>query len=99
MNTERGQAGAPSTQRQIETRRASTGSIAGTGEGDVTVTWSTPFPNDSYTANAIVESDEGGEALRVRRLRSKTATQATFNVVNNAITSRTGIIHATAMAD
>lgn len=85
--------------KQVETARVTTGSVSGTGEADVTVTWATAFPDSNYTCDALVELDEDGEALRVRRMRSKTATQAVFNVVNNALGSRTGTLHATAIAD
>ncbi|MBW3663582.1 MAG: hypothetical protein KY469_10825 [Actinobacteria bacterium] len=79
--------------------RVATGSIGATGEADITVTFPTAFPDTNYTATAIVEIDDPGESLRVRRMRVKTADSCVVNVVNNAITSRTGTLHVIAIHD
>ncbi len=92
-------ASVPGVGSSIRTARVTTGSVPGTSETDVTVTWDTPFADTDYTVVPVVEEDENGESLRVRRLRSKTAGGCVVNVVNNAITSRTGTVHAIGIAD
>jgi len=77
--------------------RQATGSIAGTGQADVTVTWPTAFPDTSYTVVALVEVDDAGDSLTVRRIRSRTAAGCVVNVVNSALTAKTGVLHVMAM--
>lgn len=75
---------------------ASTGQVSGTSEVDVSVTWDRPFPDTDYMAVASVVVDDGGESLRARRIRSLSTTGCVVNVVNNALTSKTGVVHAIA---
>ncbi len=81
------------------TARVTTGSVSSAGEVAVTVTWDEPFPDANYTVAAQVVEDENGESLRVRRIRTVTADGCVVNVVNNALVSRTGTVHAIGIAD
>lgn len=83
----------------IRTARQTTGAVAGTGSADVTVTFSSPFDDTNYTVTASIVENDGGESLRVRRIRTVAAGQVVVNVVNGAITSRTGIVHVIAVHD
>lgn len=77
---------------------ASTGSVPGTGEADVTVSFSRPFPSGATVAvSASVVVDEAGASLEVRRVRSVSPTGCVVNVVNNALISKTGTVHVVAM--
>lgn len=76
---------------------ASTGSIIGAGQADVIVTLDSAMPDTNYRVAPSVTIDEDGESLRVRRVRSKTTTQVVVNVVNNAITSKTGTVEVLAV--
>lgn len=82
---------------EVRGATATTGSVAGTSEADVTVTWDTAFLDTNYTVVAVVVLDEGGESLRVRRIRTLSTTGCVVNVINNAITSKTGTVHAIAV--
>lgn len=77
--------------------RAATGSIAGTGQADITVTWPSPFPDTNYTVVVAVEIDEAGDSLWVRRIRSKTTAGCVVNVANAALMTKTGTLHVMAM--
>lgn len=85
--------------KQIEHGRVTTGSVASLGEADVSLTWPTAFPDTNYTVAASVELDLAGEALRVRRIRTRTTTGCTVNIINNAATAQTGTLHAIAIHD
>lgn len=62
------------------------------------ITWPVAMPDTSYVVVAQVEIDEPGDSLRVRRVRSKTTTSCVVNVVNdNALTAKTGMVHAVAV--
>lgn len=77
--------------------RVPTGSVAGTGQVDVAVTWPTPFPDTAYTVVASIEIDEAGDSLTVRRIRSRTTTGCVINVANAALTAKAGTLHVMAM--
>ena len=83
----------------ISSGRASTGSVATAGSADVTVTISPAMPDTNFTASAQVELDEAGGSLRVLRIRSKTTTTVVVNVINDALTSKTGVVHVMAVHD
>lgn len=85
--------------RVIRSVRASTGDVAGTSQADVTVTWPLPFDDDAYTVHVAVEHDTAGDGLRVRRVRSRTATQVVVNVENTALSAVSGTLHVTAVSD
>lgn len=85
---------------RTETKRVSTGSVAGAGgTASVTVTWDVPFADANYTVAASVERDIVGDDLRIQRIRSQTATACVVAVVNNSLTAQTGTLHAIAIAD
>ncbi len=91
---------APSPQATaVKTAQATTGSIPATASASVAVTWTTPFPDATYTVTASVVNANTGEALRVRRIESVTTTGAVVNVINNALTAQTGTVHAIAVAN
>lgn len=90
---------APSSGPGLRAARASTGSVAGTGQADVTVTFDSAFADTNFTVTASVVEDEASESLRVRRIRSVTAGQVVVNVVNNAIVPRSGTVHVIAVHD
>jgi hypothetical protein len=47
-----------------------------------------------------VELNEAGEgSMRVTRVRSVTTTTVVVNVINNALTSKTGVVHVMAVHD
>lgn len=84
---------------QIQTARASTGSVGAAAEANVTLTWPTGFSDGDYAVTASMMEDDDGEALRVRRIKTKSATGIVVNCVNNGLISHTGTVHAIAVAD
>lgn len=85
--------------RTVRAGRAGTGAVAGTGQSDVTFVWSSPFDDDAYTVHVTVEQDTAGDGLRVRRVRSRTASQVVVNVQNTALGSTSGTLHVIAVHD
>lgn len=73
-----------------------TGSVPGAGQATIAVTWPTAFPDDTYTVVATVEINEAGDSLMARRILSRTATGCSVNVMNSAITAKTGTLHVMA---
>ena len=81
--------------------RQSTGSIPPGTSRNVIVKWKTPFPDDNYTVQALVQDDAvGHNALRVHHVISRTVSAATFRVVNDAgRIARAGVLHVVAIHD
>lgn len=61
------------------------------------MTWPSPFPDTNYSVAALVEIDEAGDSLMVRRIRSKTTTGCVVHVANAALTEKSGTLHVMAM--
>lgn len=81
------------------TVRVDTGSVPGTSNADVTVTWPEEFPSTDYTVVAVVEQDVASDGLRVWRVRSRSTTGVVVNVQNTALTSVAGTLHVIAVHD
>lgn len=85
---------------RFRSARATTGSVAGGGTVDVTVTFATAFADTAYTVQASVEQADAGDTLRVMKVVSRAAGSCVVRVVNtNATTAFTGTVHATAFHD
>lgn len=81
----------------VRSSRVSTGSVAGTGEVDVVVSFDPPFPSGASVAvSASVVVDEPGSSLQARRVRWVTPTGCMVNVANAALTAKTGTVHVVA---
>lgn len=86
--------------KDMRSLRVTTGSVAGGGSVDVTVTWPTPFADSNYTAVASIEEGTAGDSLRVRKVVSRAAGSVTVLVANSdALNARTGIVHVIAIHD
>jgi hypothetical protein len=87
----------------FQTKRVGTGSIAGGGTVTVTVTWDTAFADTNYTVALATESTDSNAtspAIRPDHIRSKTASAITVACTNaDAVTARTGTVHAVAIHD
>lgn len=81
-------------------KRVSTGSIAGTSNGTVTVTWGTAFVDAVYTAVCTVSEGSGAaQTLSVSRIVSQTASAITVPVFNSDGSAHTGTLHCIAVHD
>lgn len=83
-------------------QRVATGAVAAVTAVDVTVTWTLPFADTAYTVTVSIEETAGGvgNSLQVRRIKSKTASAVVVQVFNNeAVTARSGTLHAIAVHD
>lgn len=83
----------------VRTKRVATGGIGGTATATIVVTWDVAFPDANYTVAVTVEQDAAGDGLRIKRVRTRTATQITVAVENTALTSQEGTLHVLARAD
>ncbi len=83
----------------IKTARISTGAIPAVTVVDVTVTWSTAFPNTNYTVSVAVVEPGAGDTIRVLKIVSVLAGSVTFRVNNPTTAPITGTLHVVAIAD
>jgi len=84
----------------IQTTRVSTGSVTGSAQAEVTVTWPQPFPTTNYTVSAVVEEATAAtDTLQVKKIVSKTASDVTLRVVNANASARTGTLHLIGISD
>jgi hypothetical protein len=73
--------------------RVTTGSITGGTRADVVVTLPTGYADTSYNVLATVEdTSAAGTGLRVERIRAKTTTTVTVQVMNDAAGALTGTV-------
>lgn len=85
---------------RIRTKRVTTGSIAANATAMVVVTWGTPFADTAYTAVVVVLEGQLAATLKVEKIVAQTASSVTARVVNSdALTARTGTLHAIAIHD
>lgn len=93
----RGIQGPEGPSRQIESKRVSTGTIAGAGSATVTVTWDTAFPNTNYTVSADVDDTDNN--LHARNVRNLLAESVQVRVLNTGLTPSSGTVHAIGILD
>ncbi len=80
--------------------RITTGSIGAGSTALVTITWDVAFADTNYTAFADVEdATTSSLALSVVHIESKSTTNMTVRVINNAAGSLTGTLNAMAIHD
>lgn len=84
-----------------QTKRVTTGSIAGASSASVTITWDTAFADANYTVTVgVLEADATTTTLRVHHIVSQSPTAVVVLVANdNAVTAKTGTLHAIAIHD
>jgi hypothetical protein len=84
----------------LQHERITTGSIGAGSTALVTVTWDVAFPDTNYTVMASVEdATTSSLSLSVVHVESKSTTDATVRVINNAVGSITGTLHIMAIHD
>lgn len=84
----------------VRTKRTTTGSVAGGGSVDVTVTWAPAFADANYTATVSVLEGAAGSTLRIRKVLSQTAAAIVVRVFNeDTLNTFTGTVHALAIHD
>jgi len=96
-----GGATTPVTVGAIISRTISTGSIAGVTRADVVLTWSgAGFADANYTVTCtVLETSALGLGQRVERIRARTATTITVQVMNDNAGALTGTVHCIAIHD
>jgi Protein of unknown function (DUF2793) len=74
--------------------RLTTGSVAAGTRADVVITLPSGYGNTSYNVQALMEDTSAlGAGLKVERIRAKTTTQVTVQVINDAAGGLTGTVH------
>lgn len=86
-------------QKFTNSKRVTTGLVAGSAQAAITVTWDKPFPTTDYTVIASVLLDVAGASLEVVRIRSKTTTGCVIQVLNRALTGQSGSLEVIAISD
>lgn len=96
-----GAAGVGFSGQSTKAQRVTTGSVAGAASVAVTLTWTVPFADANYTVSAsLVEATASTSTLRIHHIESQTAAAVVVRVVNDeAVTAKTGTIHAIAVRD
>ena len=85
---------------KVRTARVSTGSIAGAAQVSVTFNWPTPFADSNYTVSVSVVEAQVSNTLEVLKVVGLTPSAVEVRVINNdAVTARTGTLHAIAIHD
>lgn len=84
----------------LKVRRATTGSVAGSGQAEITVAWETPFADTNYSVIATVEEGTAAtDTLKVLKVASKTPEGVVIRVQNVNATARTGTLHVLGLPD
>jgi len=84
----------------VQSVRVSTGSVTGSAQAEVTVTWPQAFPSTSYTVSAVVEEATAAtDTLQVKKIVSRSATDCVVRVVNANASARTGTLHLVGISD
>lgn len=84
----------------IKSKRVTTGSIATAATALVTITWDVAFADASYTTTInVIDSTTSSLSLSVVHIESQTASAVTARVLNNALGSLTGTLHAIGIHD
>lgn len=79
---------------------ATTGVVAGGARAQINLTWPIPYGDSNYTVVAsVLDTSAAGTGLRVERVRVKTATGITVQVINDSGGNLTGTVHAIAIHD
>lgn len=86
--------------QNVRTARVTTGSITGGATSLVTITWTTPFADENYTASVnVLDPTTALLSLNIVHIESITASAITVRVSNTSVGSLTGTIHAIAIKD
>jgi hypothetical protein len=84
----------------IKHARVTTGSVGAGSTALITITWATAFADANYTVNAsVLEATTSSLSISVVHIESQTSSAVTVRVINNAVGSLTGTVHAIAMHD
>jgi hypothetical protein len=90
----------PTMHSSIQTVRVTTGSVTGSAQTEITVTWPQPFPGTGYTVKAVVEEGTAAtDTLQIKKIVSTTTANVTLRVVNADASARTGTLHVVGIAD
>jgi len=84
----------------IQTVRVTTGSVTGSSQAEITVTWPQAFGSTNYTVIATFEeSTATTDTLQVKKIVSKTVNDCLIRVVNANASARTGVLHLIGISD
>src|SRR5215217_7390984 len=84
----------------IQTVRVTTGSVTGSAQAEITVTWPQAFPSTNYTVSAVVEEATAAtDTLQVKKIVSRSTTDCVVRVVNANASARTGTLHLVGISD
>lgn len=88
------------TMLQRQAARAAVTGLAAGARTNVTVTWPKAYPDTNYSAVATVEDPSAlGTGLRVERIRAKSTTGLTVQVINDSAGALSGTVDAIAVHD
>src|SRR5215216_4067372 len=84
----------------IQSVRVTTGSVTGSAQAEVTVTWPQAFPSTNYTISATVEEATAAtDTLQVKKIVSRSVADCVVRVVNANASARTGTLHLVGISD
>jgi len=84
----------------IQSVRVTTGSVTGSAQAEITVTWPQAFPQANYTVMAVVEEATAAtDTLQVKKIVSRSTTDCVVRVVNANASARTGTLHLVGISD
>lgn len=84
----------------LKSKRVSTGSIATAATALITITWDTAFADTNYTATVdVIDATTTSLSLSTVHIETQTASAITVRIINNALGSLTGTIHAIGIHD
>jgi hypothetical protein len=85
---------------RVETVRVTTGSVAGSSQAEVRVTFDKAFLDTNYTLfTAVEETTAATDTLKVLKVVSKSTTGCVIRVQNVNASARTGTLHVVAIGD
>ena len=84
----------------IQTVRVTTGSVTGSAQAEITVTWPQAFASTNYTVSATVEEATAAtDTLKVLKVVSRSTTDCVVRVQNVNASARTGTLHLIGISD
>jgi len=84
----------------IQSVRVTTGSVTGSAQAEITVTWPQAFPSTNYTVSAVVEEATAAtDTLQIKKIVSRSVADCVVRVVNANASARTGTLHLVGISD
>jgi len=84
----------------VQAKRVSTGALLAGITTLITVTWDTPFADANYTCALTIKDSTGSSlALSIIHIETQTASAITVRILNSALITITGELHAVAVPD